>query len=147
MGLFTRRSSEKLQSPSNPELVEAIQSVVAHPSQSNRQLLHQAFLNSKLLLGLQSLPKSISSFPTMLEQDTPVSVLTSVNPQGKEVLLVFSDLESLRARNRNVAWIAMSGRDILEQALAGHFAGIVINSAGSWVELSAEEMESLATRG
>ncbi len=83
----------------------------------------------------------------MLEQDAPVSVLTSVNLQGQEVLLVFSDLESLRARNRTAAWITMSARDLLEQALAGHFAGIVINPAGSWVELSAEEMESLATRG
>ena len=147
MGLFRRNSPEKSQSPSNPDLVEAIQRVVTDPSQSNRQLLYQAFLNSKLLLGLRSLPESISSFPTVVEQDTSVSVLTSLNPQGKEVLLVFSDLESLRARNPTVAWIAMSGRDILEQALAGHYAGIVINPAGSWVELSAEEMKSLMSHG
>ena len=147
MGLFKRNSPEKSQSPSNPDLVEAIQCVVTDPSQSNRDLFYQAFLNSKLLLGLRSLPESLSSFPTVLEQDAPVSVLTSVNPQGKEVLLVFSDLESLRARNRTAAWIAMSARDILEQAVAGHYAGIVINPAGSWVELSSEEIESLTTHG
>ena len=147
MGLFRRNSLDKSLSPSNPDLVEAIQLVLANPSQESRQFLYQAFLDSTLLLGLRSLPKSISSFPTVVEQDTSVSVLTSVNPQGKEVLLVFSDLESLRARNPTVAWIAMYARDILDQALAGHFAGIVINSAGSWVELSSAEIESLATRG
>ncbi|MEO8435565.1 MAG: SseB family protein [Pyrinomonadaceae bacterium] len=145
MGLFKRNSPDKPQSPRNPDLVEAIRRVLNDPAQSNRQTLHQAFLNSKLLLGVQSLPTGISSFPTVLEDDTPVSVLTSVNPEGKEVLLVFSDVKSLRARNPSVGWIAMSGRDILEQALENHFAGIIINPAGSWIELSPEEMKSLTT--
>lgn len=42
MGLFRRNSPERSQSPSNPDLVEAIQRVVTDPSQSNRDLLYQA---------------------------------------------------------------------------------------------------------
>lgn len=143
MRLFNRNPSNRQQGPTNPHLVKAIQRVVSNPSQSTRQSFYEAFLESTLLLAVQSLPDGVYDFPMVLEKDMPITVLTSINPEGKEVSLVFSDRRSLRARNRSAAWIAMRAKDVLNFALENHYAGVVINPAGPWLELSYEEMQNL----
>jgi hypothetical protein len=95
-------------------------------------------------VGLQSLPEDLPRVPDAVERDTPISILTSTNADGDEVLPVFSDLDSLKARNPRIPWVAMPAKGILELVLENEFAGIAINPAVTWVELSLEEIKSLA---
>jgi hypothetical protein len=138
-----RNSLGTAQASTNQDLIEAIQRVVTDPSRSNRQVLYQALLRSHLFLGVQNPPEGLSGSPTTLKENTPFAMATSINPEGKEVLLTFSDRDSLNARNPSLGWAEMLAKDVLGIVVQNDLAGIVINPGGQWVELTSEEVKSV----
>lgn len=140
-------SPDKEASP-NKDLEAAIHLVVTKPSPASRQMLCEILLECHLLVGVEDLPEGVSSFPATLEADTPCAMATSVNPDGTEVLLAFSNADEVQARNPSLAFLEMSARSVLELGVQNNLAGVVINPAGEWVELGAEEITTiLATAG
>lgn len=127
----------------NYALVQAIQRVVAEPSAANRQSVFEVLLNSDLLLGVQQLPESLSTFPARLEEDTPMSMVTSTNSKGQLVLLAFTDRNSLHERHPGLGFIGMPARQVLELVITNHMSGLGVIAGSGWVEISAAEVMSI----
>lgn len=153
--LWAKRETDHLREPrlasgtsaapdsESKDLEEAIHRVVTSPSQESRQIFHNVLLRSHLLVGIQDLPEGVSSFPATLEEDTPCAMATSINPDGKEVLLAFSDRAAVRARDPALGFLEMSARSVLELVVQDNMDGVVINPAGRWLELGTDEIKTI----
>jgi hypothetical protein len=135
-------SPNKEASP-NKDLEAAIHRVVTNPSPASGQMLYEILLECHLLVGVQDLPEGVSSFPATLEADTPCAMATSVNSDGREVLLAFSNADEVQARNPSVGYLEMRARTVLELGVQNNLEGIVINPAGEWIEIGAEEIKTM----
>ena len=140
---FRLDSARRFTEEGSARLEAAIEAVAASPSPAATRELHEALLASTLFLGVQQVPSGISETPSALEEDTPVSVLTSTNPVGATVLLAFTSPQQLAARNPALPWIALAAPEVLEMAAAGDGDGLVINPNGTRLDLSSRQVAAL----
>ncbi len=138
----------------NPALKQAIQNFKSNQTLTTRKKLYEAFSKSQLWMATKEQPEGIysSTAPTILEHDTYMEIRISTNANGEPVAIVFTDLKELQNRNKSdlqnksAGGYVQSAAQIIKLVLEEDFAGIVINPAGTWVELSRAEIEEIAAK-
>lgn len=146
MGIFDRlRGKEPRNSDRGAALVRALRLAVEEPSREAREDFRAALATSTLLLAVAELPPGIGSAPAALNEDTSVAILTTRNAEGHEFLIGFTSLDDVQARRPGAPAIGMAAEEALRLATGEGYAGIVINPAGSWIELRRDQIESLLT--
>lgn len=82
----------------NDPVRDAIAQLNAKPDDAARIDLYRHLSDGLLLVAVAEVPDGIDVKGTVLQQDTPLSILTTLMPDGGTALLAFTDEESLRAR-------------------------------------------------
>ncbi|NEM92439.1 SseB family protein [Galbitalea soli] len=76
-----------------------------------------------------------------------VNVRTTVSPAGDPVLLAFTSGLEVTARNSTDGFAAVPVSEVIKDALAEPYAGLVINPAGPWIALDADDLRRVAELG
>jgi len=134
--------------PSNPELLNAMETIAKQDSPENRRTLYDAILNSQLLVPVA---KPLGN-PNMtgLQQvlgTTDVEFIVVTNKHDQTALLAFTDEHAVKAwKSADNFYIASNAPDLLQMALEMNVAAIVLNVAGPTArgELMRWEIRSLA---
>ena len=135
----------------NPELKKAIKSFKSNPTPVTRNYLHNVFSKSMLWMATKEQPEGVesSTSPTVLTRETYTEIRISTNASGEPMAVVFTDLKELQNRNKSdpknvsAGGYVQSAEQIINFVLENEFAGIVINPAGNWVELSRAEIDEI----
>jgi hypothetical protein len=106
----------------------------------NSAVLSALAQNGPLLLAVEA-----SSVPAsgMADGDTPVRIRTSDGPNGETMLLAFTSGPEVSARNVEDAFATRPAMDIVAQAAAPPYDGLVINPGGPWAAFSSDELRAL----
>jgi hypothetical protein len=130
--------------PNNPGLLDAIAKL---PSEPTRKRFYNAFLKSNLLMAFLEAPDEIAvDEEGRTVEGVPAKLLTATGPDGRgQVMVAFSDMESLLARNQDVvALTVVTAADIVQQVMASDdFDGVIVNPAGPWAGLSRKEVNAM----
>lgn len=130
--------------PNNPGLVEAI---AMAPNEPTRKRFYNAFLKSNLLMAFLEAPEEIAvDEEGRTVEGVPAKLLTATGPNGQgQVMVAFSDMEALLARNQDVvALTVVAAADIVQQVMAtDDFDGVIVNPAGPWAGLSRKEVTAM----
>ena len=136
----------------NPKLKQAIQKFKNNPTALTRKKLYEVFLESFLWIAIKDLPEGMpaSTSPTIVTLEMDYQMRISTNANGDPVMAVFTDLTELQNRNKSnlgtesQGAYAQSASQIIKVVVKDNFAGIVINPAGNWVELSRAEIDEIS---
>lgn len=134
--------------PSNPELLNAMETIAKQDSPEHRRALYDAILNSQLLVPINKPlgnPNKTGLQPVIGTTDVEFIVVT--NKQDQTALLAFTDEQAVKAwKPADSNYIASNAPDLLQMALEMNVAAIVLNVAGPNTrgELMRWEIQSLA---
>lgn len=147
MGMFDFfRRKEPDATPQNSELLAALKIERMAPSPATRANLLRVLGRSTVCVAVRELPPELSGKgPIVLQEDVPLTFLTSTNREGQPMALVFSDHQQVQARESGAASIVMSATQAASLALRNGNTGMVINPSGDWAELTRAEVEQLAS--
>lgn len=129
------------------EVEDAIERLVAEPTEPNRVDLYIALQKSRLYLAAVNLPADASA-RSAESQSTPVQILTASAPDGSTVVLAFTSVEELHKGASGTPSFVMRGVDVLRLVAEGPYSGLVVNPRGAWAlvpKLDAEVVASDAT--
>ena len=145
MGLFDfLRRAEPMPGPQNLELLAALKAEKTAPSPANRAHLLEVLSQSIVLIAVKDLPPHLRNVgPGPLEEDTYIEKLSTTGKNGELLGIIFSDHANVQARKKGAPWLAISSQQSARWWSDAN--GIIINPAGDWVELTREEVASLAT--
>lgn len=135
--------------PSNPELLSAMESIAQKDSPENRRILYDALINSQLLVPIAKPLHNPNK--TGLQQvigTTDVEFIVVTNQHSQTALLAFTDEPAVKAwKPENSSYIASNAMDLFQMALEMNVAAIVLNVAGPTArgELMRWEFQSLAS--
>src|SRR5207244_246148 len=76
--------------------------------------LYRQLTDGFLFVAVAAIPPGIETTGTVLPEDTSVSMLTTMTPDGGTALLAFTDLESLHARVGGAPYMVMNSRQVFE---------------------------------
>ena len=134
--------------PTNPELLTAMETIAQQDSPQNRRVLYDALINSQLLVPIAKPLHNPDR--TGLQQvigTTDVEFIVASNKQNQNALLAFTDEQAVSAwKSENSSYIASNAQDLFQMALEMNVAAIVLNVAGPTArgELMRWEIQSLA---
>ncbi|MBI5305706.1 MAG: enhanced serine sensitivity protein SseB C-terminal domain-containing protein [Chloroflexi bacterium] len=135
--------------PTNAELVRAMQAVASVDNADVRRDLYTAFLQSTLLVPVAPQPgaqKKIGWRP--VEGETPVEFIVAQDDEEKFALFAFTDEESMTTwKSQGSSFIAVSAPNLFQMALDMNIESMLINVAGPVVggELTRWEIQALAS--
>lgn len=141
MGLrdrFRRRSQPKPSEAAQRRLEGAIAHAASAPSSHATSELHDALIDSVLLLAVQKQPATVAT-------KTVASPMTSLK-NGEHVLLAFSSFEQLIAHTSEAVLMTLPAGAIFRLMLDGGYTALCLNPAGTPVELSREDVHALRAR-
>jgi len=134
--------------PTNPELVRAMQTVASSDDAEARQTLYLAFLQSTLLVPINTLDDEPATGWQIVEGETQVDFVVAQDDQDNYALFAFTDEDSLHAwKSEGSRFITLSAKNLFQIALdTENIASILINVAGPVVggELTRWEFQALA---
>jgi hypothetical protein len=133
----------------NQSLIKAIMKVSMQDTPQTRQALYEVLSKSTFLVPTAAHPQSLQTGNQILQQDTPVQLVTTQNAQGKPSFLVFTDEKSLLTwKPQGSAYVAMEASNFFPIALENNVASILVNPAGPiGGEITRQEIEFLAEKG
>ncbi len=115
------------------DVEDAIERLVAEPTDANRIELYVALQKAKLYLAAANLPEDWNAGGRGLDRDTPIQVLTSSAQDGTTVMLAFTSVEELQKGSAGAPSFAMDALEILRLVASGNYSGLVVNPRGAWV--------------
>ena len=124
----------------NDSVRDAIARLNAKPDEATRIDFYRRLIDGLLLVAVIELPDGIDEKGTVLQEDTPLSILTTQMLDGGTGLLAFTDEESLRARARGNAFVGMHSRALLQIVIDQGYEAIIINAAGPWAGVPREDI-------
>lgn len=134
--------------PTNPELLKAMETIATQDSPENRRALYDAILNSQLLVPVAKPlgnPNRTGLQPVIGTTDVEFIVVT--NKHDQTALIAFTDEQAVKAwKPADSYYIASNAPDLLQMSLEMNVAAIVLNVAGPTArgELMRWEIQSLA---
>ena len=143
MGLFDfLRRAEPTPGPRNLELLAALRAEKTAPCAANRARLLAVLKQSVVLIAVRDLPPHLRNVEGVrLTQAVDLDQLGSTNAAGEKLGLIFTDHANVQARKEGAPWIAVDATKAAQWWKDA--AGLVINPAGDWVELTRGELEQL----
>ena len=134
--------------PTNPELLTAMEAIAQQDSPDNRRSLYDALINSQLLVPItKPLHNPARTGLQQVIGTTDVEFIVVTNQQTQTALLAFTDEQAVKAwKPENSNYIASNAPDLFQMALEMNVAAIVLNVAGPTArgELMRWEIQSLA---
>jgi hypothetical protein len=110
------------------------------PDETARIDFYRHLADGLLLVAVAQVPDGIDVNGTVLQQDTALSILTTLMPDGGTALLAFTDEESLRARTPGNPYVGMHSRDLLQVVVDQEYDALIINAAGPWAGVPREDI-------
>ncbi|HKQ50058.1 MAG TPA: SseB family protein [Phycisphaerae bacterium] len=132
MGLFTQFFGHKKVVIENGPLITAMQRAEANPMPQSVRAVHQALLESKLLIPTtRAVGEASGWLGHRSEKELTVPMVSSRKDDGQVDMIVFTDEQSLKAwAAKDCGWVAMRGPDVFAVALETRVDHIVINPNG-----------------
>ena len=124
----------------NDPVRDALAQFNAKPDDAARIDFYRHLADGLLLVAVDQVPDGIDVNGTVLQEDTPLSVLTTPMPDGGTALLAFTDVDSLRARIPDTPYVGMHSRDLLEVVIDRGYDALIINAAGPWAGIPREDI-------
>ena len=124
----------------NERIVDLLDRVQSNPEL--RGEIYGALAGSQLIIGSRQ-PLQLASAGNELDEDTEVTLLTTVSPDGGPALPVFTDTAALHARNREAYPIGMAAEDLFSLVIEDGYEGIVLNPASNWIFIPREDLSGL----
>lgn len=135
------------ESPTNPELIDAMAGVAHNDNGQTRRVLYEALMNSTLLVPTSG-EGDDDPQPGWheLAEDTQLQFVVLTNPQGQTALPVFTDEEALRLwQPEGTPYVAFPAPDLFGMALQNNADALVVNVAGpTGGEITRHELSVLA---
>jgi hypothetical protein len=134
------------ESPTNPELIDAMAGVAHNDNGQTRRALYEALVNSTLLVPTAAQGEDPQPGWHSLEEDTQLQFIVLTNPQGQTALPVFTDEEALRLwQPEGAPYVAFHAHDLFALALQNNADALVVNVAGpTGGEITRHELSVLA---
>ncbi|MBI5652447.1 MAG: enhanced serine sensitivity protein SseB C-terminal domain-containing protein [Chloroflexi bacterium] len=133
--------------PTNPNLVRAMQAIAANDAPENRHALYENFLASELIVPVAKPIGDGKPGLQIVDGATPVDFIVTHNQENQVVLFAFTDADSINAwKPSGSHYIAIKATDLFQMAIEMNAASIVVNLAGPAVggELMRWEFQALA---
>jgi SseB protein N-terminal domain len=127
----------------NDQVRTAIENLSAPYNTESRAELYRQLTEGFLLLAVANVPSGSETTGAVLEQDTPINVLTTATPEGGTALVAFTDVESLQARMTAVPYLALNSQDVLQLVIQQGHDALVLNPAGPWVMVPREDVSQI----
>ncbi|GEM_PF-6509165 len=121
----------------------ALRRLVERPSNATRIAFYRSLKEGVLWLAALEPVAAWGPAPMVLDEAKRIKVLTSIPEGGGRALLVFTDAEAARARNRECDYFAVSAPDALRLALGPDFTELVVNPAENWACIIREDVERI----
>ena len=121
---------------------KAVELLCNMPSAENRTLFYNSLKTGRLYIVASDVPKEWTQVQ-VLEKATPITLLTSSSPDGGTALLAFTSLEEVLRRIPSTSAIAMDSLAVLRLVLLSGFSGLIVNPAGPWAGVPAEDVQSI----
>lgn len=141
MGLrdrFRRKPAPKPTIEAQRRLVDAIAHVASAPSAKATQELHDALLGGILLLAVQKQPTAIAK--------KTIAAPMELKKDGEHLLLAFTDINELTAHTTEAVLMTLPAGGIFRLMLDGGYTALLLNPAGTSIELSRDEVQALRAR-
>ena len=119
---------------------DAIDQLNLKPSDAARIAFYRQLADGFLLVAVAQVPEGIDVNGTALPEDTPLSVLTTLMPDGSTALMAFTDLEALQARIPGNPYVGMRSRNVLEIIIDQGYGALIVNAAGPWAGVPREDV-------
>ena len=132
MGLFTQFFGHKKVVIENGPLISAMQRAEANPLPQSVRAVHQALLESKLLIPTtRAVGEASGWLGHRSEKELTVPMVSSRKDDGQVDMIVFTDEASLKAwAAKDCGWVAMRGPDVFAVAMESRVDHVVINPNG-----------------
>ena len=133
--------------PTNPNLMRAMQSIAANDTPEHRQSLYENFLASELLVPVAKPIGDGKPGLQIVDGAMPVDFIVTHNQENQVVLFAFTDAESINAwKPSGSHYIAVKATDLFQMAIEMNAASMVVNIAGPAVggELMRWEFQALS---
>lgn len=147
MGLLTQFFGHKKVVIENGPLINAMQRADANPLPQSVRAVHQALLESKLLIPTtRAVGEASGWLGHRSEKELTVPMVSSRKDDGQVDMIVFTDEASLKAWSaKDCGWVALRGPDVFAVAMESHVDHVVINPNGpTGRTLDRPQIESLA---
>jgi hypothetical protein len=125
----------------NDDLVELLERLQDDPQL--RDDIYAGLLDRDLVIGSRE-PMGSPGQWTVIEEETPITLLTIAGPSDEPALPVFTDAAALYARNDEAFPIGMPAAQLFAMVLEDEYEGIVLNPAANWMFIPREHVETLA---
>ena len=145
MGLFSRKTSAKPPGdpPDNLELHRALEKLARIPTRESREALYRVLTQGWLRVAVKEVPPGLLGGPHVLEKELQMTMLTSQDPGGSQMVLAFTDAVGVQKRSPGSPWIAVTSRSLLEYVLAWGYGGLVLNPEGPWASIPAGDIREI----
>lgn len=131
--------------PTNARLKQAIHSLTEAPGAAAQDGLYEALVQGAILVAVDDGASDAQIYAGGAVKKT--GFRTALGPDGQPVLLGFTDADSLYERFRQgQAFTCLSAQDFLQRVVESGLTGAVINPAGPWAFISADEARLLLKR-
>ena len=127
----------------SPNLACAVAAVNVERTARNQQALERALKESTLFLASAEVPTSWKG-SVVLADAVSIPVMTSDAPGGGTALLCFTDTGEVRRRTGSDSCFGLDFKEVVSLVDRHGYAGIIINPAGPWAGVPAEQLKAIA---